>query len=232
MSFSESGSLGNSSASDVTSLSSQLPDTPNSMVHSPIDTWRGQERSSRGPRTGDFHRTRRDVSLIQLKKGSTEPKWIIYLPAEGFWGGLFPSHSCLSRTGVDGGHCGTPQTKVGSDLWDSSPELYGTLKVTGSRPQTSMDQERQETNCVDRCAWVVSFSMDSCPVSEWNRCYAHRSVPTNKLLLFIKTDIADLINKTVVKSEFWMHDWFDFECKLGDTLTSHGIKTGIIYKKL
>ncbi|XP_061825326.1 insulin gene enhancer protein isl-2a [Nerophis lumbriciformis] len=38
MSFSESGSLGNSSASDVTSLSSQLPDTPNSMVPSPVDT--------------------------------------------------------------------------------------------------------------------------------------------------------------------------------------------------
>lgn len=39
VSFSESGSLGNSSGSDVTSLSSQLPDTPNSMVPSPIDTW-------------------------------------------------------------------------------------------------------------------------------------------------------------------------------------------------
>lgn len=38
VSFSESGSLGNSSGSDVTSLSSQLPDTPNSMVPSPIDT--------------------------------------------------------------------------------------------------------------------------------------------------------------------------------------------------
>ncbi|XP_040018462.2 insulin gene enhancer protein ISL-2B isoform X1 [Gasterosteus aculeatus] len=38
VSFSESGSLGNSSASDVTSLSSQLPDTPNSMVPSPVDT--------------------------------------------------------------------------------------------------------------------------------------------------------------------------------------------------
>lgn len=34
-----------------------------------------------------------------------------------------------------------------------------------------------------------------------------RTIPTNKLLLFIKTDIADLINKTVVKSE---HDCFDF----------------------
>ena len=41
VSFSESGSLGNSSGSDVTSLSSQLPDTPNSMVPSPIDTWGG-----------------------------------------------------------------------------------------------------------------------------------------------------------------------------------------------
>ncbi|XP_077954057.1 insulin gene enhancer protein ISL-2A-like isoform X2 [Gasterosteus aculeatus] len=38
VSFSESGSLGNSSASDVISLSSQLPDTPNSMVPSPVDT--------------------------------------------------------------------------------------------------------------------------------------------------------------------------------------------------
>ncbi|XP_037538831.1 insulin gene enhancer protein isl-2a isoform X1 [Nematolebias whitei] len=38
VSFSESGSLGNSSGSDVTSLSSQLPDTPNSMVQSPVDT--------------------------------------------------------------------------------------------------------------------------------------------------------------------------------------------------
>uniref|UniRef100_A0A3B5B5D0 ISL LIM homeobox 2 n=1 Tax=Stegastes partitus TaxID=144197 RepID=A0A3B5B5D0_9TELE len=38
VSFSESGSLGNSSGSDVTSLSSQLPDTPNSMVPSPVDT--------------------------------------------------------------------------------------------------------------------------------------------------------------------------------------------------
>ncbi|KAM9807494.1 insulin gene enhancer protein isl-2a isoform 1-T1 [Neosynchiropus ocellatus] len=38
VSFSESGSLGNSSASDVTSLSSHLPDTPNSMVPSPVDT--------------------------------------------------------------------------------------------------------------------------------------------------------------------------------------------------
>lgn len=39
VSFSESGSLGNSSGSDVTSLSSQLPDTPNSMVPSPVETW-------------------------------------------------------------------------------------------------------------------------------------------------------------------------------------------------
>ncbi|XP_020311202.1 insulin gene enhancer protein isl-2a isoform X1 [Oncorhynchus kisutch] len=38
VSFSESGSMGNSSGSDVTSLSSQLPDTPNSMVASPVDT--------------------------------------------------------------------------------------------------------------------------------------------------------------------------------------------------
>ncbi|KAL4005801.1 hypothetical protein ACER0C_005514 [Sarotherodon galilaeus] len=38
VSFSEAGSLGNSSGSDVTSLSSQLPDTPNSMVPSPVDT--------------------------------------------------------------------------------------------------------------------------------------------------------------------------------------------------
>ncbi|XP_078388434.1 insulin gene enhancer protein isl-2a isoform X1 [Cetorhinus maximus] len=36
--FSESGSLPNSSGSDVTSLSSQLPDTPNSMVPSPVET--------------------------------------------------------------------------------------------------------------------------------------------------------------------------------------------------
>lgn len=39
VSFSESGSLGTSSGSDVTSLSSQLPDTPNSMVSSPVETW-------------------------------------------------------------------------------------------------------------------------------------------------------------------------------------------------
>ncbi|XP_026072752.1 insulin gene enhancer protein isl-2b isoform X2 [Carassius auratus] len=38
VSFSESGSLGNSSGSEVTSLSSQLPDTPNSMVPSPVET--------------------------------------------------------------------------------------------------------------------------------------------------------------------------------------------------
>ncbi|CAL8262010.1 unnamed protein product [Merluccius merluccius] len=38
VSFSESGSMGNSSGSDVTSLSSQLPDTPNSMVPSPVET--------------------------------------------------------------------------------------------------------------------------------------------------------------------------------------------------
>ncbi|GAA6079716.1 insulin gene enhancer protein isl-2a [Tachysurus ichikawai] len=38
VSFSESGSLGTSSGSDVTSLSSQLPDTPNSMVSSPVET--------------------------------------------------------------------------------------------------------------------------------------------------------------------------------------------------
>ena len=38
VSCSESGSLGNSSGSDVTSLSSQLPDTPNSMVPSPVET--------------------------------------------------------------------------------------------------------------------------------------------------------------------------------------------------
>lgn len=44
VSFSESGSLGNSSGSDVTSLSSQLPDTPNSMVPSPVETWNGALR--------------------------------------------------------------------------------------------------------------------------------------------------------------------------------------------
>ncbi|KAJ8003271.1 hypothetical protein DPEC_G00167690 [Dallia pectoralis] len=37
-SFSESGSMGTSSGSDVNSLSSQFPDTPNSMVPSPGDT--------------------------------------------------------------------------------------------------------------------------------------------------------------------------------------------------
>lgn len=47
VSFSESGSLGNSSGSDVTSLSSQLPDTPNSMVPSPVDTWGGREVNPR-----------------------------------------------------------------------------------------------------------------------------------------------------------------------------------------
>ena len=41
VSFSESGSLGNSSGSDVTSLSSQLPDTPHSMVPSPVETGGG-----------------------------------------------------------------------------------------------------------------------------------------------------------------------------------------------
>lgn len=51
MSFSESGSLGNSSGSDVTSLSSQLPDTPNSMVPSPVDTWGGLEVSCGPPHT-------------------------------------------------------------------------------------------------------------------------------------------------------------------------------------
>ncbi|XP_072517243.1 insulin gene enhancer protein isl-2b-like [Salminus brasiliensis] len=38
VSFSESGSLENSSGSDVISLSLQLPDTPNSMVPSPVET--------------------------------------------------------------------------------------------------------------------------------------------------------------------------------------------------
>lgn len=49
MSFSESGSMGNSSGSDVTSLSSQLPDTPNSMIASPVDTWDQPNRSLRTP---------------------------------------------------------------------------------------------------------------------------------------------------------------------------------------
>lgn len=51
VSFSESGSLGNSSGSDVTSLSSQLPDTPNSMVPSPVDTW-GSRRVNMAALTG------------------------------------------------------------------------------------------------------------------------------------------------------------------------------------
>ncbi|XP_066504139.1 insulin gene enhancer protein isl-2b [Hoplias malabaricus] len=38
VSFSESSSLGNSSGSDITSLSSQLPDTPSSTVSSPVET--------------------------------------------------------------------------------------------------------------------------------------------------------------------------------------------------
>ncbi|KAI7814442.1 insulin gene enhancer protein isl-2b, partial [Triplophysa rosa] len=38
VSFSETGSLGNSSGSEVNSLSSHLPDTPNSMVPSPVET--------------------------------------------------------------------------------------------------------------------------------------------------------------------------------------------------
>lgn len=49
VSFSESGSLGNSSGSDVTSLSSQLPDTPNSMVPSPVETWNWAPQTGRSP---------------------------------------------------------------------------------------------------------------------------------------------------------------------------------------
>lgn len=165
MSFSESGSLGNSSASDVTSLSSQLPDTPNSMVHSPIDTWRGQERSSRGPRTGDFHRTRRDVSLIQLKKKDQQNQNGLYIYQRKDSEADYSLHIHVwvgLELMVDTVGLLRPKWNLISALWDSSPELYGTLIVTGSRLQTSMDQERQETNCVDRCAWFVSFSMDSC----------------------------------------------------------------------
>lgn len=82
------------------------------------------------------------------KKGSKERKWITYLPTEGMWGGLVPLYPRLSWTGVDG-------MRTGASPWtrNPSPELYGTLDVTGFGPQTNMDQERDDTNCVDRRAW-------------------------------------------------------------------------------
>lgn len=50
-----------------------------------------------------------------------------------------------------------------------------------------------------RCAWFLSFSIDSCS-NEWNKWGALSAFsPENKLLLFItRTDIADLINTTIV----------------------------------
>lgn len=164
MSFSESGSLGNSSASDVTSLSSQLPDTPNSMVHSPIDTWRGQERSGRGP--PGLWRLPQDAlecqsHSVKKKEQKNQNGLYIYQRNDSEADYCFHIHVCVGlELMVDILGILTPKWDLISALWDLSAELHRTLKVTGSRPQTSTDQERRETNCVDRCAWFVSFSMD------------------------------------------------------------------------
>lgn len=62
-------------------------------------------------------------------------------------------------------------------------------------------------NCVDRCAWFVSFTIDSCKLMEQRKMVCALSAfspkwKKNKLLLFImRTDIAGIINKPMVKTE-------------------------------
>lgn len=93
---------------------------------------------------GYFHRTCRDVSLIQLKKkkkGSKEPKWIIYLPTGGscwtfpftsrFWLGLEMMVDILGLWDLI------------SALWESPPWAWWD---TGSRPVWS--RNGQETKSV------------------------------------------------------------------------------------
>jgi len=82
VSFSESGSIGNSSGSDVTSLSSQLPDTPNSMVPSPVETWErlvcspaNHENSSYHGHGKDSHSAIRPIATTCYKnRGTLFPK--------------------------------------------------------------------------------------------------------------------------------------------------------------
>lgn len=118
-----------------------------------------REVKPRPPGAGYLHRMRRDGSLIQLKKkGSKEPKWIIYLPTGGScW--TFPFTSMFDSdwrwwwTFWNSSHQ--------SGIWSAHYENHH-LTSMGHWLQTSMEQEGQETKCVDRCAWFVSFSMDSC----------------------------------------------------------------------
>lgn len=131
VSFSESGSLGNSSGSDVTSLSSQLPDTPNSMVPSPVDTWRGLEVSWRPrARTRVLCRGRAETS-VTFNQGKTKirtrmdyARWYIQVPTGGLEVWLFPLHLDILAHRLAQGYLGRTSTHCWWTLWASS---YGTF---------------------------------------------------------------------------------------------------------
>lgn len=132
VSFSESGSLGNSSASDVTSLSSQLPDTPNSMVPSPIDTWRGHKGSARPPASSTG--TRRDLSDIQLRTKKKRNKrtmmdYAFRCRREDLDRLLFPLHLGILARLAPWHFCRTQPMALMDVLGFYSSELYRTPNI-------------------------------------------------------------------------------------------------------
>lgn len=137
VSFSESGSLGNSSGSDVTSLSSQLPDTPNSMVPSPVETWGLQIRTEQhGPR----------MKTPLHFKWWTNPDTHIAGPPPHPWG-------CVHQSGTH-----TPLTLY----WDLGRKqefivLFWT-RLTHNSSQTKVTLIRAEF-CPPLVTWSSAFSV-------------------------------------------------------------------------
>lgn len=103
-----------------------------------------REVKPRAPGAGYFHRTRRDGSLLQLKKKKDQKNRNgLYIYRREDPAGLFPYHPCLTWTGDDGGHSGTPHTKVGSDQCTMRITTWAWWDTGHSRPVWSRKDRRQ-----------------------------------------------------------------------------------------
>lgn len=79
---------------------------------------------------------------LKKKKKDQKNQNGLYIYQRGDPAGLFPSHPRLTRTGDDGGHSGTPHTKVGSDQRTMRITTWAWWD-TGSRPVWSRKDRRQ-----------------------------------------------------------------------------------------
>lgn len=134
VSFSEGGPGSNSTGSEVASMSSQLPDTPNSMVSSPIEAWAEAA-------CADW--TNRPCSSHPSRLHQTTPGCILTLWRQS-WDFTTATHSCVHPDGcviMAGAACShawllfcqkkrhEPDSIDKWDLWVGEQSTYCTLEM-------------------------------------------------------------------------------------------------------